>query len=70
MRKTDTAPGESLLDEREVAALLRLDVETIRRRRYKRLAPAFIKIGASVRYRRADIDALIESGRREPVQAA
>jgi predicted DNA-binding transcriptional regulator AlpA len=51
---------ETLLTEHEVAALLKVSVATIRRRRLLRQPPDFVKIGASVRYRREAIQRLIE----------
>lgn len=52
---------EDLLTEHEVAKLLKVSVATIRRRRLFRQPPDFVKIGASVRYRREAIQRLIES---------
>ena len=52
---------ESLLTEHQVADLLKVSVATIRRRRLFRQPPDFVKIGASVRYRRETIQRLIES---------
>lgn len=52
---------EDLLTEQEVAKLLKVSVATIRRRRLFRQPPDFVKLGASVRYRRAAIERLIES---------
>jgi predicted DNA-binding transcriptional regulator AlpA len=59
---------EALLTEQEVAKLLKVSVATIRRRRLFRLAPEYLKIGASVRYRREAIQRLIEAAeqRAEP----
>jgi predicted DNA-binding transcriptional regulator AlpA len=54
--------SETLLTEHEVARLLKLSVATIRRRRLFRQSPEWIKIGASVRYRREAIQELIETG--------
>jgi predicted DNA-binding transcriptional regulator AlpA len=48
------------LTEHEVAALLKVSVATIRRRRLFRQPPDFVKLGASVRYRREAIQRLIE----------
>jgi len=53
---------ETLLTEHQVAELLKVSVATIRRRRLLRQPPDFVKIGASVRYRREAIQRLIESG--------
>jgi predicted DNA-binding transcriptional regulator AlpA len=54
-------PLETLLTEHQVAELLKVSVATIRRRRLLRQPPDFVKIGASVRYRREAIQRLIES---------
>lgn len=53
---------ETLLTEYQVAHLLKVSVATIRRRRLLRQPPDFVKIGASVRYRREAIERLIASG--------
>jgi predicted DNA-binding transcriptional regulator AlpA len=52
---------EELLTEHEVAQLLKVSVATIRRRRLFRQPPDFVKLGASVRYRRQTIQRLIEN---------
>jgi predicted DNA-binding transcriptional regulator AlpA len=52
---------ETLLTEQEVAKLLKVSVATIRRRRLFRQPPEYLKIGASVRYRREAIQRLIEA---------
>lgn len=52
---------QDLLTEHEVAKLLKVSVATIRRRRLFRQPPDFVKIGASVRYRREAIQRLIDS---------
>jgi hypothetical protein len=52
---------EILLTEQQVAELLKVSVATIRRRRLLRQPPNFLKIGASVRYRREAIQRLLES---------
>jgi predicted DNA-binding transcriptional regulator AlpA len=59
---------ESLLNEHEVASLLKVSVATIRRRRLFRQPPEFVKIGASVRYRPEAVQRLIESGTCAPVE--
>jgi predicted DNA-binding transcriptional regulator AlpA len=59
---------ETLLTERQVAELLNVSVATIRRRRLFRQPPEFVKIGASVRYTRASIQKLIESGQRSEAE--
>jgi predicted DNA-binding transcriptional regulator AlpA len=59
---------ETLLTEHQVAELLKVSVATIRRRRLLRQPPDFVKIGASVRYRREAIQRLIE-GAEQHTQA-
>jgi hypothetical protein len=51
---------EPLLDEREVARLLKISVATIRRRRLFGKPPEYMKIGSSVRYRPASVLQLME----------
>ena len=53
-----------LVDEREAAERLGLAVATLRRWRWVGRGPLFVKIGGAVRYDPADLDALIEAGRR------
>lgn len=55
---------ETLFTEHQVAELLKVSVATIRRRRLFRQPPDFVKIGASVRYRREAIQRLIESAEK------
>lgn len=52
---------EDLLTEHEVAKLLKVSVATIRRRRLFHQPPDFVKLGASVRYKREAIQRLIDS---------
>lgn len=59
---------DGLLNEQEVAQLLRVSVGTIRRRRLFRQPPEWVKIGASVRYRPEAIERLIESGTCSPTE--
>lgn len=52
-----------LLDEREVATVLHIAVDTLRNWRWKGEGPRAIKLGKrAVRYRRADVEAFIEAG--------
>ena len=53
-----------LLKETEAAAILNLEVTTLRRWRWAGKGPRFVKIGGAVRYDPADLDAYIEAGRR------
>jgi len=50
-----------LLNEHEVAGILAVSVSTIRRWRLLRRGPKFIKVGASVRYKPADVHQWLES---------
>lgn len=52
----------SLMDEKAVAELLNISLQTLRNWRWKREGPRFTKLGRLVRYRRADIEAFIEAG--------
>jgi excisionase family DNA binding protein len=54
-----------LYTEREAAERLAISVKTLRRWRWLRRGPAFVKIGAAVRYPGSDIDAFIAAGRVE-----
>ena len=47
--------NEQLLNEHDVAGLLKVSLASIRRWRQERQGPNFIKIGASVRYRSGDV---------------
>lgn len=51
---------EALLNEHQVAELLNVSIATIRRRRLFRQPPDFVKIGASVRYKRDTIQRMID----------
>lgn len=55
--------AERTLNERQVAELLGLKIQTLRNWRHKRKGPAYIKLGAAVRYRGEDLDSYIESRR-------
>ncbi len=52
---------ETLLNERDVARITGLSVASVRRWRLYRQGPKYIKFGAAVRYRAADVAAFIES---------
>ena len=53
-----------LLKEAKAAAILDVEVATLRRWRWAGKGPRFVKIGAAVRYDQADLTATIEAGRR------
>jgi len=50
-----------LMDERELARVLKISVASTRRWRLLRQGPKFLKIGAAVRYRPEDVTAWLES---------
>ena len=54
-----------LLDEQEVAEILGWGLATLRRRRFERKAPSFVKIGSSVRYDPVQIMEFIDESRRQ-----
>ncbi len=53
-----------LLKEAKAAAILDVEVATLRRWRWAGKGPRFLKLGAAVRYDSADLTAFIEAGRR------
>ncbi len=61
---TPSVVRSRLLKETEAAAILNIEVPTLRRWRWAGKPPRFIKIGAAVRYDMADLEAFIEAGRR------
>ena len=61
--------SDRLLTEIEVAERLGWSRKTLQRRRWLKQEPAWVKIGASVRYSEHAIDHFIENGRQEPVAA-
>jgi hypothetical protein len=58
------AANRGLINEHAAAGWLGLKVSTLRRWRWSGDGPAFVKIGASVRYDPADLAAFINAGRR------
>lgn len=50
-----------LMTEKEAAATLRMSVAWVRKRRFQAQPPYSVRLGASVRYRKADIEAFVES---------
>ena len=62
--KTAVAYKEELLKQEQIAAELGKSIAWCERARWNNSGPAFIKIGRSVRYRRADLNAWLESQRR------
>ena len=52
---------ETLLDEHAVARITGLSVASVRRWRFLKQGPRYLKIGSSVRYRPEDINAWLSS---------
>lgn len=60
MRETQSI--ETLLTEREVAARLQVSIGTVRRWRFLKTGPRFIKVsGSAVRYRPEDLKAYLDA---------
>ena len=59
-RPSPTSQPE-MLDDLQVAKYLRMSVASVRRWRVLRQGPKFFKIGSAVRYRKADLDAWLDS---------
>ena len=57
--------GFDLINEREVARMLGLSTQSIRRRRYHNKPPIYVKIGKSVRYCKQDVVDFIKESRIE-----
>ena len=60
------SPDDRLIDEHEAAARLGLTVATLRRWRWCRRGPAWVKVGAAVRYAPQDLSAFVAAGRQSP----
>lgn len=52
----------ALATPKELSAYTRLSLPTLARRRAEGKGPRFVKLGDSVRYKRADVEAWIEEG--------
>lgn len=61
------APGQRLMNERDAAAYLNWSVKTLQARRHHCKPPRYRKIGRSVRYVLADLEAFVESCTVEPM---
>lgn len=57
---TTTSPHSSTLKTPEAAAYLNVQPATLEQWRWNGRGPKFVKIGRSVRYRQADLDAFLE----------
>ena len=60
----DPASSRNLLAVKEAALVLGLAVSTLNKHRVYGTGPRFVKLGRSVRYRPADLDAWIDANRR------
>jgi hypothetical protein len=61
-----TSSSNRLINEHEAAARLAVAVATLRRWRWARRGPRWVKVGAAVRYSLGDLAAFIEAGRQDP----
>ena len=52
---------EDSLNEYDVARVCGLSVASVRRWRFRKKGPRYLKIGAAVRYKRQDVSAWLES---------
>ncbi|MFZ7127805.1 MAG: helix-turn-helix transcriptional regulator [Desulfobacterales bacterium] len=55
-----------VIDEKKAADFLGWSVQTLRNRRTKREAPAYLKLGRSVRYRLEDLEDFVNQSRIDP----
>lgn len=62
----DLSESDELVDEREVARRFGLTVHAIRRRRERGQAPAYHRIGRSIRYNLRDVERFIAECRVVP----
>ena len=69
MNPSTSTPTE-LLNERDAADLLGLRPPTLRAWRFQRRGPAFVRLGRTVRYRRADLLAFLDDATVTPGASA
>lgn len=55
-----------VMNEKKAAEYLDLSPKTLQKYRWEQKAPAYIKVGRSVRYRKEDLDAFLDANRVEP----
>lgn len=55
-----------LLTTQQASEILQTPAPTLVRWRFERRGPAYVKLGASVRYKRADLEAWITANRVDP----
>jgi len=65
MNPTTPTPAE-MLNERDAADLLGLRPPTLRAWRFQRRGPAFVRLGRSVRYKRADLLEFLDGATVQP----
>jgi predicted DNA-binding transcriptional regulator AlpA len=63
---SDHVQRHEYIDTKAAAGYLALKVNTLNCWRSRREGPPFVKIGGSVRYRLADLDAWADRRRRDP----
>lgn len=68
--QADPAVGDDLLTENEAARLRRQSVRTLQAERLRGVGCTYVKLGRSVRYRRADVQAFIEANLHQAGQPA
>ena len=54
------------VDEHEAAKIIGFTVKTMRKRRWERKPPAFLKVGRLIRYRISDLQDFLDSCRISP----
>jgi hypothetical protein len=65
-RNDVTEQNTDLLDEHEAAVVLSKPAGTLRQWRSRGLGPPYVKLGMSIRYRRADLERFIVDNTIEP----
>jgi predicted DNA-binding transcriptional regulator AlpA len=59
-----------LLSNLEAAEFLGMSPDTLPRWRWAGIGPAYLKVGRSIKYRRADLEAFLEKSKVEPSNGA
>lgn len=62
-------PSDELFDESGAGAYLRKAPGTLKQWRYLGEGPAYVRVGRSIRYLKADLDAFLASNRIDPSAA-
>jgi hypothetical protein len=68
--QANPTPEDDLLTETEAARLRRQSVRTLQAERLRGAGCAYVKLGRSVQYRRADVLAFIEANLRKATEPA